>query len=133
MLPTVGGELLGCWSPAGMGRALFGVAVPKFILLAGGCMRVFSPGSEEGSEVSPLLPAAAGRLPVIPPSSPQRSAGIAAIPHDPGSPERSGKEEGSAPAKERADVIWGGGNRALLLSPNFYCRAGGPVRKCSEK
>ncbi|KGL98289.1 CaM kinase-like vesicle-associated protein, partial [Charadrius vociferus] len=30
--------------------APFGVAVPKFIPLAGGCMRVFSPGSEEGSE-----------------------------------------------------------------------------------
>lgn len=112
---------MGCRSPSGMGRAHFGVVVPKFIPLAGGCMRVFSPGSEEGSEVSTLLPAAAGRLPVIPPSSPQRSAGIAAIPHDPGSPERSGKEEGSVLAKERGDVIWGEQSAAAFPQLLFLC------------
>ena len=54
---------------------------------------------------------------------PPRSAGLAAIPHDPGSPERSGKQEGSALAKERADVIWRGAGRCCF-SPTFIAVLG---------
>lgn len=69
-------------------------------------MGVFTIRSKEGSKVSPLLPAAARRLPV-PLLPPPKSAGIAAIPHDHSSPEHSRKQGGSAPAKERADIMSG--------------------------
>lgn len=87
---------------------------------------------------SPPVPRRAGRFPrccrLQPGSSPHPSllppkiCGDCSNSDDPGSPERSGKQEGSAPAKEKAAVICGGSG-VLLLPHNFPCRVGEPVRK----
>ena len=111
-------------------KCIFGVAVASLIPLArGGC--------------SPLAPRRAARFPrgcrPQPGSSPSPSLLPARIRGDCSNPTPSRLPQahreagGLCSGKGEGGCHLGGGSGALLLPPDFYCRAGGPVRKHPTK
>lgn len=95
-----------------------------------GVWGMFIASSKKGSELSHCCWLQLSSSP-YPSLLPSRFAGIAAIPHDPGSLEHFVNQEGSATAKERHMSFGGQGSTAAF--PDFYCHAEEPVRMHSKK
>lgn len=126
---SCGGSGLRVPSWAGIAGCILGFTLisPSCSWVHGGCSQL---SSKEGSELFHCCCLQLGSS-LYPSLLPSRFAGIAAIPHDPGSLEHFVNQEDSATAKERQMSLWGQWSTAA--SPNFYCHAEEPVRMHSKK